>query len=128
MDLFFSDPNEIRLPPEEVRLREVRITTQPDSGRVKIHIELTPFLKRPDISIAITEADGKEVAHATILEAMLAKLELTMHLRQPQQGSEYSLKTVVYYQKMPPPDAEQVEIKLSDPMIVDQHVATFILS
>jgi hypothetical protein len=128
MDLFFSDPNEIRLPPEEVRLREVQITAQPDSGRVKIHIELTPFLKRPDISIAITESDGKEVAHATILEAMQAKLELTMHLRQPQQGSEYSVKTVVYYQKMPPPGTEQVEIKLPDPMIVDQQTATFILS
>jgi hypothetical protein len=128
MNLFFLDPNEIRLPPEEVRLREVRITAQPDSGRVKIHIKLTPFLKRPDISVAITNAAGIEAARITILETMLAKLEFTMHLREPQQGCEYTVETVVYYQKTPQPSAEEVEIQLPDPTIVDQQIATFILS
>ena len=128
MDIFFNDPNVIRLPPEEVRLREVQITAYPESGRVKIHLELTPFLKRPDISLTITDPSGKEAARATILETMLTKLELTMHLRDPIQGSEYTLETVVYYQKLPQPGDEQVEIQLPDPMVVDQSKTIFVFA
>jgi hypothetical protein len=128
MDIFFNDPNVVRLPPEEVRLREVQITAQPESGRVKIHLELTPFLKRPDVSLTITDTSGREAARATILETMLAKLELTMHLRDPIQGSEYTLETLVYYQKLPQPSDEQVEIQLPDPMVVDQRKTMFVFA
>ncbi len=128
MDIFFNDPNVVRLPPEEVRLREVQITAQPERGRVKIHLELTPFLKRPDISLTITDSKGKEAARATILETMLAKLELTIHLRDPVHGSEYTMETVVYYQKLPQPSDEQVEIQLPDPLVVDQRKTIFIFT
>jgi hypothetical protein len=128
MDIFFNDPNVVRLPPEEVRLLEVQITAQPESGRVKIHLELTPFLMRPDISLTITDTNGREAARTTILETMLMKLELTMHLRDPIQGSEYTLETVVYYQKLPQPSNEQVEIKLPDPVVVDQSKTMFVFA
>ncbi len=128
MDIFFNDPNVVRLPPEEVRLREVRITPQTATGRVKIHLELTPFQKRPNISVSITSASGKEAARATILETMLTRLELTMHLREPDSGSEYSVETTVFYQKIPQPGEEEVEIQLPEPMTVDQRKTTFILA
>jgi hypothetical protein len=127
MDIFFNDPNVVRLPPEEVRLREVKVAPQPESGRVKIHLELTPFQKRPNISIIITNDAGKEAARTTILETMLTKLEFTMHLREPERSIEYTIETIVYYQKIPPPGEAEVEIELPDPMIVDQHKTTFIL-
>lgn len=128
MDLFFNDPNVVRMPPEEVRLRDVQITPQPESGRVKIHLELTPFQKRPNISVSITSSTGKEAARTTILETMLTKLELTIHLREPEPGSEYSVETSVYYQKLPQPSEEGVEIQLPEPMIVDRQKTTFILA
>jgi hypothetical protein len=128
LDIFFNDPNVVRLPPEEVRLREVRITPQTATGRVKIHLELTPFQKRPNISVSITSASGKEAARATILETMLTRLELTMHLREPDSGSEYSVETTVFYQKIPQPGEEEVEIQLPEPMTVDQRKTTFILA
>jgi hypothetical protein len=127
MNLFFHDPDEIRVPPEDVRLREVIVAPQPESGRVKIHLELTPFQKRPNISVSITNTAGKEAARTTILETMLSKLEFTMHLREPEQGNEYTLETTVYYQKIPQPSEAEVEIQLADPMIVDQHKTTFVL-
>jgi hypothetical protein len=127
MNIFFQDPNEIRLPPEEVRLREVQITPQPNGDRVKIHLELTPFIKRPNVNVTITDASGKEVAHTSILETMLPKLEITMHLRKPEQGSEYSVETTVYYQQTLEPTKTPVDIQLPDPMMVDCHKATFIL-
>jgi hypothetical protein len=128
MDIFFNDPNIVRLPPEEVRLRDVQITPQPESGRVKIHLELTPFQKRPNISVSITSSTGKEAARTTILETMLTKLELTIHLREPEPGSEYSVEISVYYQKLPQPSEEEVEVQLPEPMIVDRQKTTFIMA
>lgn len=127
MDIFFQDPNEIRLPPEEVRLRELQVTPQPNGSKVKIYLELSPFKKRPNVEVTITAASGKEVAHASILEAMLHKMEFTMHLREPVPGSQYNIETTIYYQKLPPPSDTPTEVPLPEPMIVDHHKATFTL-
>jgi hypothetical protein len=127
MDIFFHDPNEIRLAPEEVRLNKVQVTPQPNGRQVKIYIELTPFMKRPNVEVTITAVSGKEAAHTTILETMLPKLEFTMHLRGPEPGKKYNLETTVYYQRMPEPSTVPMDIPLPEPMIVDRHKATFIL-
>ena len=127
MDIFFHDPDEVRLPPEEVRLREMQVTPLPDGRRVKIFLELTPFMKRPNVDVSITAASGKEVARTSILETMSRKLEFTMHLREIEPGSEYTLESIVYYQRLPEPSAIPMEIPLPDPIIVDHQKATFIL-
>src|SRR4030042_6775942 len=62
MDIFFQDPNEVRLPPEEVRLSEMHVTPLADGNRVKVYLELTPFIKRPNIEVIITSVSGKEAA------------------------------------------------------------------
>lgn len=127
MDIFFHDPDEVRLPPEEVRLREMQVTPLPDGRRVKIFLELTPFMKRPNVDVSITAASGKEVARTSILETMSRKLEFTMHLRETEPGSEYTLESIVYYQSLPEPSAIPMETPLPDPIIVDHQKATFIL-
>jgi hypothetical protein len=127
MDLFFQDPNETRLPPEEVRLTMVKITPQAEGGRVKIHLELTPFMKRPNLSVTIKDAAGNECAHTSILETMLPKLEFTLHLRDPRGGSEYRVETVLYYQHMPEPSETPVDLPLPEPMIVDRQTVIFLL-
>ena len=76
--------------------------------------------------MTITDLTGKEVAHTSILETMLPKMEFTMHLRQPEPGSEYNVDMCVYYQRMPEPSETAVEIPLPDPMIVDRQKTTFI--
>jgi hypothetical protein len=128
MDIFFQDPNEVRLPPEEVRLNHVQAEPLLDGTRVKVFLELTPFIKRPNIEIIITNASGKEVAHTAILEIMQRKIELTMHLREAEPGSEYTIDSTIYYQSLPEPgDAPAMDIPLPDPMIVDRQKKTFIL-
>jgi hypothetical protein len=128
MDIFFQDPNEVRLPPEEVRLQEMQAEPLLDGSRVKVFLELTPFIKRPNVEITITNASGKEVAHTSILEVMQRKIELTMHLRKPEPGSEYTIDSTIYYQSLPEPgDAPTVDIPLPDPLIVDRQKTTFIL-
>jgi hypothetical protein len=125
MNIFLHDPNEIRLPPEEVRVNKVQITPQPGGSRIKITLELTPFMKRPNISVTITTPTGEEVAHSNILETMLPKLEFSVHLQQVEPGSKYTIETSVYYQKLLQPNDESKEVPLPDPMIVDYKKSFF---
>jgi hypothetical protein len=125
MNIFLQDPNIIRVPPEEVRLKKVKITPQMDGSRIKLQLELTPFLKRPNISVTITTPSGEQMAHSDILETMLSELELTMHLRQAKPAGEFTAEISVYYQKLPLPSDSPVEVPLPDPMIVDSLTKTF---
>ena len=125
MNFFLHDPNEIRLPPEEVRLTNVQVSPHPDGKQVKVHLELTPFMKRPNIEVTIRTGAGNEVGHTSILETMLSKLEFTMHLRQVQPGAVLSMETSVYYQKLPEPSDTPTEVPLPEPMVVDRNITTF---
>lgn len=125
MNPFLYDPNEKRLPPEEVRLTRVEARPQPNARLVKIHLELTPFIKRPNIELTITSDEGKEVGHTSILETMLNILELTMHLRRVEAGQVLTMQTTVYYQKLPEPTDRPVDIPLPEPMVVDRDTTTF---
>ena len=125
MDFFLQDPDELRLPPESVRLRDLHITPHPQGRKVKVNLELTPFKVRPNIELTIIDPSGKEAAHTNILDAVLKKMELIMHLRTPIPGGEYHLVTVVYYQKLPEPGETQVDVPIPEPTIVDRRETPF---
>lgn len=124
MSIFFQDPGEVRLPPEEVRLKSLRAAPSSSVGRVRIQIELTPFKERPNIDVSIHHPGGEEVARTTVLENMLPRVELTMHIRDFEAGLEYRVKTRVYYQKLPPASVESEDIQLPDPQVVDEREMT----
>jgi hypothetical protein len=127
MNPFFQDPNEIRLPPEQVRLVDMQVFPISQTGRVKINLKLTPFQKKPCLDVTITAADGKEAAHTSILEAMLPELEFTMHLRQLHPGSEYAVDAIVYYQKLPDATDAPIDLPLPEAQVVDRRSISFIL-
>ena len=80
MDFFFPEDDLQRLPrskPGSIAGRE----PYPDGERVRVNVQITPFLQRPYIEIKLTDANGDEVATASVVEPMSWKLELTMHLR-----------------------------------------------
>jgi hypothetical protein len=81
MDAFFLDPNVERLPPESTRLLDLRAEPYPDGLRIRIGIELTPFLKRPNLELTLTDSHGQDCGSTSILEPMGWKLELTLHIR-----------------------------------------------
>lgn len=81
MDAFFLDPDLKRFPPEAVRLLDLRADPYPDSRRVRVGLELTPFLQRPEIELELTDAQGASCGSASLVEPMSWKLELTMHIR-----------------------------------------------
>ena len=125
--MFFNDPNEVRLPPEYVRLRNVQVITHPKGDRARVRVELTPFSKRPNVRVSITDEAGKAIAQTDILETMQSNLEFTMHLRGAEIGREYTVEAQVYYQKIPVPSEIPMDIHLPDPMVVDLRKVTFTL-
>ena len=99
MELFFLDSDEIPLPPEEVRIRELNAEPWPDGRRVRVTLEVDPFQKRPNIDLLITDQAGKPVSIASIIESMTKKMEVTMHLRGNIPGGQYNVRAELYYRQ-----------------------------
>jgi hypothetical protein len=81
MDFFFPEEDLNRMTPEETHITSLTAEPYPDGERVRVNIEITPFQARPWIEVVLTDADGEEVATASVIEPMAWKLEFTMHLR-----------------------------------------------
>jgi hypothetical protein len=97
MEIFFTDPTDIPLPPDEVRIRQFRAEPWPDGRRVRVCLEITPFQKRPNGELSIHDADGNEVASLTIIETIDPKMDLTVHLRVPEPAGAYTARAIIYY-------------------------------
>lgn len=103
---FFPELDEInnsRLPPEEVRILDLSVEPYTDAKRVRVNLEMTPFLTRPHIDLVILDPNSAEAAAASIVEPMAWKQEFTLHLRTAWQAGEYKLLVRLFY---PPPDEE----------------------
>ncbi len=127
MDIFFQDPDDAPVPPEEVRIREFSASPYPDGRRVRIQLEVTPFLKRPSGEILLKNADGIVIASANIIETMTRKMELTLHLRSEVEG-EILAAADIFYQEVPteePNGGSEGEFQLSERERVDYSEIVF---
>lgn len=96
--MFQFDSEETQgLPPEEVRITQLSVKPWPEGNKVRVHIDLTPFQSRPNLDLTIFDLQGEEVANAIILESMLPRVVITMHLRGATEGNEYKLLASLYY-------------------------------
>jgi len=89
MDINFHDPSDIPLPPEDVRIRELRVEPLQDRRRVRLLIEITPFQQKPNLEIKIMTATGHEAASLSIIEAIDYKMQFTVHLKDESASGEY---------------------------------------
>ena len=108
MDNFFQDSFENPLPPDEVRIRELRAEPWPDGRRVRIYLEVDPFQKRPSAEVIITDSEAVVVAQASVIESMAHKIEFNMHLRQAQPGGRYTVSAILFYSE-PIPESRRPE-------------------
>jgi hypothetical protein len=102
MDIFFTDPTEVPLPPSEVRIRELRADLLPDGARLRVYLEVDPFQKRPNADLTLLDRDGQELSSVSIIESMTRKMELVMHLRGAAAGP-CTLQALLYYATLPEP-------------------------
>lgn len=129
MDIFFKDPTAIPLPPDEVRIKELRAEPWPDNRRVRIYLEITPFQKRPNGEIIVRNPAGVEVAQASIIETISPRMEITLHLRGELTDGNYSASASIYYVQKAEAEEEQAE-NYADPkrrIVVDTAQVDFSL-
>ena len=97
---FFPDIEEMntnRLPPEETRILDLSVKPYSDAKRLRVNLEMTPFLIRPHLDLVILDPSGAEAAVASIIEPMSWKQEFTVHLRTEQQDGDYELIVRLFY-------------------------------
>jgi hypothetical protein len=98
------------VPPEQVRFRSAVAEPYADGRRLRLLIEITPFQKRPDVEIVVSDAEGNEVGSVFIIEAMEAAFTLTVHLRaSPRTG----------------PHPVRLRLSYTDPEVGDETEARF---
>jgi len=96
MDFFFPEDNLQRATPAETHITSLTAEPYPDGERVRVDIEMTPFQTRPYLEVSLTDANGDEIATASIVEPMSWKLEFTMHLRGAH-ASPFKLAATLFY-------------------------------
>jgi hypothetical protein len=97
MDIFFNDPNDVPLTPDQIKVRELEAAPNEDGSRVLVRFEITPFQQRPNIEISVLNTAGREVASLSVVEAIENRMDFTLHMRQPQPPGSYTLSMQVFY-------------------------------
>lgn len=99
---FFDDPEQMRsaLSPqsrEDVRINQIGLHLYADGRRVAVGFDLTPFLERPSLEVVVTNAVGEVAGRLSIIEALQPNFHLTLHLRDQQPASPYTVQVMAYY-------------------------------
>lgn len=107
MDIFFDNPNDPPVPPEEMEIRSLEVKPYEDGRRVAIDFEITPFQERPNLEINVHNEAGRQVSTLSVVEAIEHKMSFTLHLREESPGGEYLLTMEVFYTDLSPLEAEE---------------------
>ncbi len=126
MDIFFQDPSAIPLPPDEVKIVELRAEPWPDKQRIKVHLELTPFLKRPNGEISLIDAHGVQIASVDIIESIETSMDFTLHLRGVEPAGDFIVSALIYYLEDTSGSSEEVadDLFAQNRLVVDQTETT----
>jgi len=112
MDFFNLPPGVDLLPPEDVRIRSLRVEPWPEGARVKIFIELTPFQQKPNLDLTVLDTLNRELANSVVIETMVFRLVLTMHLPPDTPAGGYRVLASLYYRDQPPVDSANADFEL----------------
>lgn len=108
-------PPEDGLPPQEVRILSLRAEPWPEHARrVRIHLDITPFIERPNLEVIITDAGDLEVASITIIESIEDKMTFTMHIRGEEVHGPYTLSASILYPEIGSVDQKSVPFEASE--------------
>lgn len=127
MDIFFQDPREIPLPPDEVRIKDIKVHPTKDGSRVKVTLEIDPFQKRPNLDLIILDQEGNIMANTSIIESIQQNMELTLHLKKSATGHEYTLKAVLFYYQEPNRKNDSGNFP-TEPYVVDRAQESFTIN
>jgi hypothetical protein len=124
MDIFFTDPNEIPLPPENVRIRELSAEPWPDGQKVRVYLETDPSQKRPSAELTIIDPQGEPISTISIVESMTRKIEVNMHIRSSPMAGDYTLAVSLYFDQIHS-ETDQEKIPQITHLVTDSAQVTF---
>jgi len=96
-DIFFEDPDDVPLPPEEINIRELEVEPYPDGRRIAVRFYVSPFQKSPNYEISIFNEEGKQVSELSVVEAIENRMTFTLHLRESDPIGRYKVSMRVFY-------------------------------
>ena len=104
----------VPVPPEQMRFLELRAEPVIDDGplRLRVYVETTAFQKRPYIEVVLLDAEGEEIASASVIEPMQRKNVFTMHVRGGQKSGKFSIDARLYYPEGPESDQAKTEFEI----------------
>ncbi len=86
------------LPPKDVRFNELRAEPWPEGDKIRVHTQLTPFTKPPDLEVMLFDSSGKEISSVNVVENIDFSLVFTMHIRNPSADRKYRLTAKISYE------------------------------
>jgi hypothetical protein len=113
MDLIIQN-NANLFPRDQIQIERLEVAPYPDGRRVKVIVQITPFRERPNLDIAVFDADGSRVASSSVIGAMAFKLELNLHLRgDTAPEGTFSVRVKLYFDDIDAPqDARQAQFHI----------------
>lgn len=120
MTISFFEPGDVPQPPDNVKIEHLKAVPYADGWRVKIEVNVTPFLQRPNLEIVVLrtgeESKQVQVASLSIVETMHPRMEFTIHIRGVEDANgRYQLRAALYYRDQVPPEAtEQAPMQIKD--------------
>lgn len=123
MDIFFTNPNDVPVPPEKMEIRELKATPYSDGKRVAIEFEITPFQLKPNIEIGIFNQTSQEVASFSVVEAIENKMTFTIYLREPKPSGDYQVKMQIFYTNYDALDDDEEQL-IKDILLENKKIIT----
>ena len=107
MDIFFTNPDDVPLPPEKMEIRELSAVPLGDGKRVSVEFEITPFQQRPNLEITVTNQDDLIVSSLSVVEAIENKMTFTLHLKEPKPTGSYQVAMELFYAELDKMDEDE---------------------
>jgi hypothetical protein len=99
----FFEPAAAPKPRDQVKIELLDAQVYADRWRVKININVTAFLERPNVAVALVrdfDHEPRVMGEMDIIETMHPKMEFTMHIRGVDDpAGDYTLKARLYYEQ-----------------------------
>jgi len=107
MDIFFTNPDDVPLPPDKMEIRELSAVPFEDGKRVSVEFEITPFQQRPNLEITVFNQESRIVSSLSVVEAIENKMTFTLHLKEPKPTGHYQVAMELFYAELDKIDEDE---------------------
>ena len=110
----FFQSSDIPQPKDKIKVEKLEAKPYPDGWRVKVVVDVTPFLERPSLEIRVRSAEGRLVSEMSVIETMIRHMEFTVHIRGVTSPmGDYVAQAALYYGEDPTQSQHSIEVPFS---------------